>query len=434
MTQTNFDQLNIDEATAHLVTCSARAIRPYPPANVKINGEYYPAEIETDLILTWVDRNRLQQTGGDPLSYFDDGLTAEINTLYQLILIERDENNIELRTQNLSIGAVNTFTFATSAMHVNTRTIQVILRSLRDGYESYQAFDYTVELSQFFSAPHDLKVEFKNDETNRLELNWKLDGFVDEQRYYCSETPFTAETKPAPKVVLANDVRTYSDTTVEIGKTYYVAVGSVKNSVEKLSDIKIVASEKLLIFMPLVADLSNSGSLSTTPTTNTSVFDANKGLLFSDKAHYLSIANAVIDFNQDFKISFEITPTSFSNINSSYGEILDNSIAKWDSSTRNFSASIAHISTFNPIGSVEVGVSNVYAQATSQTLSLNTTTKVIIQRVSGILSVYFDDILVAQINDTTVVTQTNVLRLGSRINTNNSFAGYIKNLKVYDLT
>lgn len=163
LTQTNFDQLKINEATAHEVTCLARAIRPYPPANVKINGEYYPAEIETDLILTWVDRNRLQQTGGEPLGWFDAGVTIETGTTYQLVLIERDENNIELRTQNLSIGAVNTFTFATSAMHVNTRTIQVILRSLRAGYESYQAFDYTVELSQFFSAPYDLTVEFKND-------------------------------------------------------------------------------------------------------------------------------------------------------------------------------------------------------------------------------------------------------------------------------
>lgn len=75
---------------------------------------------------------------------------------------------------------------------------------------------------------------------NRLEISWKLDGFVDEQRYYCSETAFTAETKPEPKVVLAGDLRTYTDTDIESGKTYYVAVGSVKNSTEKLSEVKLV--------------------------------------------------------------------------------------------------------------------------------------------------------------------------------------------------
>ena len=163
LTLTGSDVLELNVATAHNLSLSSRAIRPYPPANVKINDQYYPQDIETDLILTWVDRNRLQETGGAPLGFFDSGIVAEANTLYQLILIERNENNVELRTQNLSIGAVNTFTFATSAMHVNTSTIQIILRSLRDSYESYQAFDYTVELSQFFSAPYDLTVEFKND-------------------------------------------------------------------------------------------------------------------------------------------------------------------------------------------------------------------------------------------------------------------------------
>jgi hypothetical protein len=163
LTLTGSDVLEMSDATTHSQTCAARAIRPYPPANVKINDEYWPAEIETDLILTWVDRNRLQQTGGEILSWFDGAVTAESGTLYQLVLVERDENEIVLRTQNLSIGSVNTFTFATSAMHVNTRTIQIVLRSLREGYESFQTFDHTVELSQFFSAPFDLTVEFKND-------------------------------------------------------------------------------------------------------------------------------------------------------------------------------------------------------------------------------------------------------------------------------
>ena len=82
---------------------------------------------------------------------------------YQLILVERDEQNIELRTQNLSLGSLHTYTFATSAMNANTRTIEMTLKSLRDGYECAAPFVHSVELSQFFSAPYDLTVEFKND-------------------------------------------------------------------------------------------------------------------------------------------------------------------------------------------------------------------------------------------------------------------------------
>ena len=73
--------------------------------------------------------------------------------------------------------------------------------------------------------------------TNRLEIKWKLDGFVDEQRYYCSETPIDLDNLPTPKAVLAGDVWTYVDTDIEVGKTYYVAVSSVKNNVEKFSEI-----------------------------------------------------------------------------------------------------------------------------------------------------------------------------------------------------
>ena len=72
--------------------------------------------------------------------------------------------------------------------------------------------------------------------TNRLELNWKLDGFVDEQRYYCSETPIDANNLPLPKAILSGDVRSHIDASIDYGKTYYLQLSSVKNSLEKLSN------------------------------------------------------------------------------------------------------------------------------------------------------------------------------------------------------
>ena len=83
--------------------------------------------------------------------------------------------------------------------------------------------------------------------TNRLELIWKLDGFVDEQRYYCSETPIDPEILPVPKAILAGDLRTYVDTDIEVGKTYYVCVGSVKNGVEKISHVIAVNTDSFIV-------------------------------------------------------------------------------------------------------------------------------------------------------------------------------------------
>lgn len=80
--------------------------------------------------------------------------------------------------------------------------------------------------------------------TNRLELNWKLDGFVDEQRYYCSEVPIDVNNLPAPKAVLPGDALTHTDAAIEIGKTYHVCVSSVKNNTEKFSEIKSILTGK----------------------------------------------------------------------------------------------------------------------------------------------------------------------------------------------
>lgn len=71
--------------------------------------------------------------------------------------------------------------------------------------------------------------------TNHLTLNWKVDGFVDEQRYYCSETTIDSENLPVPKAVFSATARTYIDTQIESGKKYYVRISSVKNGVEKIS-------------------------------------------------------------------------------------------------------------------------------------------------------------------------------------------------------
>ncbi|WP_151832793.1 phage tail protein [Acinetobacter ursingii] len=161
LTLTGSDVLELNEATTHSLTLSSRAIRPYPPANVKINGEYYPAEIDTDLILTWVDRNRVQQTGGSILGWTDGGVTIESGTSTMLTIKELDLDDLVVAKHNINVTGTNTYTLAISAMQADTRFVEVTLKTVRDGYESYQAFDYAVELSQFFSAPYDLTVEFK---------------------------------------------------------------------------------------------------------------------------------------------------------------------------------------------------------------------------------------------------------------------------------
>ena len=163
LTLTGSDVLELNEAATYSLTLSSRAIRPYPPANVKINDEYYPIAIETDLIVTWVDRNRVQQTGGSILGWTDGGVTIESGTSTMLTIKELDVDDLVIATYNIDATGTNTYTLAISAMQAETRSIEVTAKTVRDGYECLQPFEYIVELSQFFSAPYDLTVEFKND-------------------------------------------------------------------------------------------------------------------------------------------------------------------------------------------------------------------------------------------------------------------------------
>ncbi len=51
-------------ATGRSITLANRASRPYPPGNVRINTQYFPAAITGAFTIDWAHRDRLQQTAG----------------------------------------------------------------------------------------------------------------------------------------------------------------------------------------------------------------------------------------------------------------------------------------------------------------------------------------------------------------------------------
>lgn len=156
LTTTPSGVLDMLEAAVLSLEIDARPNRPYPPANVKINSEYYPEEIETDLVVTWVDRNRLQQTGGAILGWTDGGVALESGAATMLTIKELNSSNVVVATHNVNATGTNTYTLAISSMQAETRSIDVTAKTVRDGYDSYQYFKHIVELSTFFSAPYNI--------------------------------------------------------------------------------------------------------------------------------------------------------------------------------------------------------------------------------------------------------------------------------------
>lgn len=169
LTTTPSGVLALSDAATYEVEFNARAIRPYPPANVKINGNYWPVDIETDLILTWVDRNRLQQTGGETLGWYEDGVTIESGTSTILTIKELDVDELVVATHNIDATGTNTYTLTISAMQADTRFVKVTLKTVRDGYESLQKFEHIFS-TEALDAPYNLKLKYMPDVTAPYDL------------------------------------------------------------------------------------------------------------------------------------------------------------------------------------------------------------------------------------------------------------------------
>lgn len=107
--------------------------RPHPPANVEINNTLWPETllVASDLIVTWVHRNRLQQTGGVPLGFYEGGIAVESGVTYTLEL-STVQDGVVLSEENID---ANTFTIQQATIIPN-KAHKLKLWAVRDGYES----------------------------------------------------------------------------------------------------------------------------------------------------------------------------------------------------------------------------------------------------------------------------------------------------------
>lgn len=269
---------------------------------------------------------------------------------------------------------------------------------VRDSIEEFSE-EIHVRTEVMFDPPYNLIVEFKNDETNRLELNWKVGGFVDEQRYYCSETQIDPLNLPVSKAVLAGDVREYTDIAVEKGKTYNILIGAVKNGVEKLSSaITIIANE---LYKNKFFNLNNISFFSTS-TYLANADEVNGGLEFGttvkNATPVLSLTNTPSTIN--FEATFDFT------ILSAVGE---HASMIFLCRSLYFGNSYAKSGTFIFITTTYVGIgygSNAETGASTNTrmfyrnTTINTKHACKIKAVGANISLYIDGVLIVTFTDT----------------------------------
>lgn len=140
LTRTSHGQLHPDDATPLAIKLDDRAARPYPPADVQLNGQRFPSVANTDLVFTWTHRDRLQQAdqlidqlagsiGPEPGTTYTVRLTSEDGAL---LLAERTDVAGEGVTIPLS--------------DVNASTAHVSVFSELGGIASLHAVEWIIEI------------------------------------------------------------------------------------------------------------------------------------------------------------------------------------------------------------------------------------------------------------------------------------------------
>lgn len=120
LTATGAGQVDIDDATAMTIDFNSRMARPYPPANVKINGTSYPPEdtiYNGTVEVTWNTRNRLLQTSADLVAW-DDASDVALETNVE-VAIEVYDTDTE--TLVFSDSAITTPYDVTANLVLNNR-------------------------------------------------------------------------------------------------------------------------------------------------------------------------------------------------------------------------------------------------------------------------------------------------------------------------
>lgn len=130
-------EVPLSAATAMDVTCVGRAALPYPPGQFKLNGVYYPtAEWVGSLVVSWVHRNRLQQTGSVLIGFVDGTITTEADVTYTIEVRDNLTNTILTTVTGLT-GESYTFDGTTTSAWGSS--VKISLWSVRDGKASFQA-------------------------------------------------------------------------------------------------------------------------------------------------------------------------------------------------------------------------------------------------------------------------------------------------------
>ena len=137
--ETTLKPLNIDDAAVDTLTFKARATRPYPPGNVKINNLYYPAELGSSTVtISWAHRNRLTQAE-QMIDTTAGSITPEDQTTYIVEIYSVQSGTLVAREAGIT-GTEFTWNSTIDG------DVRILIKAERDSLESWQQHELVVKV------------------------------------------------------------------------------------------------------------------------------------------------------------------------------------------------------------------------------------------------------------------------------------------------
>ena len=142
LTETGLGALDTAAAPDYNLVVDRRQAKPYPPGGFKFNSLYYPEKINGALTVSWVHRDRLQQTATIiDHTYITIGPEAGVTYTLQLY----DEDGVLAKTYTgLSVLSQTWSTEVADSGQLN-HTIRAVLTAVRATINSHQSCDWTVK-------------------------------------------------------------------------------------------------------------------------------------------------------------------------------------------------------------------------------------------------------------------------------------------------
>lgn len=166
LTETSKGKLEVSQAPSVGYTLQNRQLRPYRPGNLRVNGQVFPELLPADqnMVWSWSHRDRTQEVTPDPTVFSAGNIGPEAGVTYTLEVFNEDGasqlvesgltgTSFDYTTEVDDLGKYElsptgifqvTGTPVVPKLRRNTE-LTFKLKSVRDGLDSYQEHNVTVE-------------------------------------------------------------------------------------------------------------------------------------------------------------------------------------------------------------------------------------------------------------------------------------------------